>query len=63
MNQIKVKSVSGIDVFVGEDGKFFAEINGRSVSRAQLRDLEKLIMADAVPVVALQVVRDGIVDP
>jgi len=37
------------------EGKFFARINGRVVTRTNLRDLEKVIMGEAVPVRGLYV--------
>lgn len=62
-SETKIKSVSGTDIFVGGDGKFFATINGRRVVRTQMRDLEKLIMAESTPVPALQVSRHNIFAP
>lgn len=50
MAQMKVDHVGGIDIFVDESGKFFAEIDGKVVRRASKSALRRLIRQTLNPV-------------
>lgn len=50
MTMIKVSQVGDIPIFVSDQGKFFAEVDGKPISRASLRPLERLIAETLNPV-------------
>ena len=43
MPQLEVKTLGDTTIYVNDKGKFYAEIDGRIVTRASLRALERLI--------------------
>ena len=43
MAQLEVKTLGDTTIYVNDKGKFLAEIDGRIVTRASLRSLERLI--------------------
>lgn len=43
MPELEVKTVGSTTIYVNDEGKFFAEIDGEEVFRVSLRSLERLI--------------------
>jgi hypothetical protein len=50
-----LKEVGGVKVYVTEAGKFAAEVGGKWVTRASLKDLERLVLERRSPVRLMKV--------
>ena len=51
----KLKELDGIEIFVSDDGKFEAEIGGKTLQRVKLLDIEKLIVQQRSAVKVIRV--------
>ena len=55
---MKIETLNGVDIFVTEDGKFYAEVNGKRIERTSISAVRRLVSLSSSAVRLLDVSRN-----